>query len=367
MLPRVALALSLALVIGCESNDRASGTATSDGGHSSGQGASAQAAAGGSGGQGAGGGGGPGGGGGQGGSGGQAQLPSCDPLTELDPATMPTVVADSDGYQAPDEFRREALRQAVTAVLASDVPATLSAAGQAGYLVCGDGERVLLEPSDASGQAWLVLRPAATRGLVIGAPHAWHEPGTLEEAKVIFDQLGARAIVATSTHRCANEATSPCDGTTSVCDASPLPYRISDMAHVDDALFHAAHEALLAANPGDVAISLHGMTRDGVSTSDGSSASTPPTALVALFTEALEAQFPTATITTCNDYGGGNHDNHLCGTTNAQGRFVNGSPNACMTSATANGRFLHLEQHADIRAQPAAVATALAAALPPSR
>ena len=56
---------------------------------------------------------------------------------------------------------------------------------------------------------------------------------------------------------------------------------------------------------------------------------------------------------------------NLCGTTNAQGRLSNGSPEACrMNAASASGLFLHIEQHRNIRDDPSLLIQALQDVLP---
>src|SRR5262249_56442219 len=56
---------------------------------------------------------------------------------------------------------------------------------------------------------------------------------------------------------------------------------------------------------------------------------------------------------------------NLCGTTNAQGRLSNGSPEACrMNAASTSGLFLHIEQHRNIRDDPSLLIQALQDVLP---
>jgi hypothetical protein len=56
---------------------------------------------------------------------------------------------------------------------------------------------------------------------------------------------------------------------------------------------------------------------------------------------------------------------NLCGTTNAQGRLSNGSPEPCRMDATsASGLFLHIEQHQNIRDDPSLLIQALQDVLP---
>ncbi len=57
-------------------------------------------------------------------------------------------------------------------------------------------------------------------------------------------------------------------------------------------------------------------------------------------------------------------DARLCGTTNVQGRHLNGASQPCTeAAASASGRFIHLEQSAAVRAQAELVIAALAAAM----
>ena len=57
-------------------------------------------------------------------------------------------------------------------------------------------------------------------------------------------------------------------------------------------------------------------------------------------------------------------DERLCGTTNVQGRHLNGSAEPCVDAAdAASGRFVHLEQSQSLRQQPVVVAEAIAAAI----
>jgi hypothetical protein len=55
----------------------------------------------------------------------------------------------------------------------------------------------------------------------------------------------------------------------------------------------------------------------------------------------------------------------LCGVTNVQGRLSNGSSDACAANATGStGLFLHVEQHINIRREPAPLINALKEVFP---
>jgi hypothetical protein len=138
------------------------------------------------------------------------------------------------------------------------------------------------------------------------------------------------------------------------------------MAHTERSFFQAAHEALAPLFPEHIVISVHGQRRDGVSLSNGTSNDIAVDAPVARLARALSAQFEGELITTCNRYEGARRETHLCGSTNTQGRLLNGSPRACTEGAsTASERFIHMEQSRAIRAQPEGVAAAIADALVP--
>jgi hypothetical protein len=156
------------------------------------------------------------------------------------------------------------------------------------------------------------------------APHSLHDTGTLEQARDLFTGLGARVLVVSGTHRCANAAASGRSGTTAVCDGTSGPFRVSDMAHTEQSAFHAAHRALAE----------HFGADSGV--------------------------------TTCNAFPGSvPWADRLCGTSDVQGRHVNGASPACIQAAPAGaGRFIHLEQSRAVRTEPTSVRAALDAVLP---
>lgn len=188
---------------------------------------------------------------------------------------------------------------------------------------------------------------------------------TLDEGVLAWSQLTALALVVAGTHRCANPVASGCSGSTGVCGVSSEPYRESDMAHFGGSYFHAAHAALLAAEPTLVVLSLHGMSGSGISLSNGTSDPVAPTTLLAATAQALATAFPSDYVTACNVGAGVLQDIRLCGTTNTQGRLVNGSVAPCSQAAPSSAdRFLHLEQSLTIRNNAQTVVDALDAVLP---
>jgi hypothetical protein len=273
------------------------------------------------------------------------------------PHSGPGSIEDLTHEPAAEQGLRDALRAAI----AGDWPTAREAAARGGHelLALVDGARwyAVLQPADVRGLGpTVVVAPDPWRDLVAEAPHAGFERGTAEEVALLVAELGARAGLVAGAHRCAARARSPCSGTTRACgEAEDVPYRTSDAAHNPATLFHAAHEVLAAAWPEAVVFSLHGMRRTDDTlaiVSDGSREKRAGNhAVSGRLRDALRARLgggPAAV--SCNDAGDDRYPyRRLCGSTNVQGRSLNGSPDACGASADApSGRFVHLEQTRDI-------------------
>ena len=124
--------------------------------------------------------------------------------------------------------------------------------------------------------------------------------------------------------------------------------------------FQEAHEVLANFYNAHLFVNLHGMSRDGISLSNGTRYNVDIQTPVARLASTLSNYFPNQYITSCNPYNGSTYENHLCGTTNTQGRFLNASINSCTESATtASNRFIHLEQSSLVKQRPLDVANAL--------
>ncbi len=287
-------------------------------------------------------------------------LPACElgvaELLTLDLMMPPG--ADSEGFAPADEATRAGLARSIAAVAVDDGDATL-----AGYAVCADGEVAVWMPAPGSGRPALAWRRGDAREVILEAPHPVFDTDTLRQSVAVFELVEARALVASGTHRCANAAPAGCDGTTSACGTS-APYRVSDMAHTVDSEFDAAHRALSDAFASDVVISVHGFADDGASVSDGTQRDTTADSPSARLATALADRLPNERITSCNAFAGAEVDQRLCGTTNVQGRYLNGSADACTESAPASsGRFIHVEQSRTLREDPTHLAGAIIDAL----
>ena len=286
-------------------------------------------------------------------------LPACDHVVmqaftsgAIDPPGQ-----DSEGYVTPTAELLDALRGAMKAALAGEGDEAVALLDGTGYEVCrGTAEEaglVLWSPEDAgTGQPLVVWRRHPARPLVLGVPHPNFELGTLPEGIEIFEQLGARALIASGTHRCSNTTSSACEGETAVCSGSTEAFRESDMSHVVDSIFQVAHEVLFEAFPDDWVVSVHGMEGDGISVSDGTTMDADGDAPVAVLGAALMEAFPAEEVTSCNDWPGAELDERFCGEYDVQGRMINGSNWPCLVApSSTTDRFVHLEQSIWVRAQ----------------
>lgn len=199
----------------------------------------------------------------------------------------------------------------------------------------------------------VVINTAPRIDLVLQAPHASFEPGTAEEALSLMRDLGARASLIARAHRCASRAFSSCSGRTTVCGRQQA-FRDSDVGHNPETLFHVAHAVLAEAWPHSIVVSLHGMRQDEagkgprIIVSSGALGDDVANSTAATqFRIRVGARLTDpAAIVSCNFA----PDRRiafrkLCGSTNVQGRHLNGATDACLQNAdTGSGRFIHLEQ-----------------------
>lgn len=197
------------------------------------------------------------------------------------------------------------------------------------------------------GWGLFVSDPDYQRDAIVAVPHPLHDSYTPQQGVNMFQYLGARILTMAGTHRCSNDEASFSDGTTKVCsdiDTSEK-YKVSDMAHYDSSAFQIAHESIKGLSTDVYAINLHGHANsscEDVFLSNGRD-DDPKTSLETV-RDSLIANGVDAAMT---------GDGSLCtlaGTTNVQGRFINGSTNPADDQPINNtGFFFHVEQSQNIR------------------
>lgn len=285
---------------------------------------------------------------------------------------------------APASAQRQADWQDVVALaFAGDWDATFAAANPLGYEVVE-----FLDTS--SGQTFFILRerfvpgepgftgmgtyvfyegPGVRDALILQVPHPIFDSNTLEQGALAAPLVRPRLLMIAGTHRNNHPDDSGCDGTQSGGD----PYRISDVAHHPDNLFHATHVWLTTQQPEAIAIQFHGFCCPGSGSyaslhddcvlSNGFNAPPPADDFTQLWRARIDAQNFLAggsDLTTAAVFG--DDASVLGATTNVQGRISNGVTLGleCNTPATgATGRFIHIEQDPDVRAEPLHILTAL--------
>lgn len=197
-------------------------------------------------------------------------------------------------------------------------------------------------PTVERGWGSVVVNPDPVRHLAVEVPHPVFDLDTYQQGVDLFLQSGARLLLMAGTHRCSNQAPSPCDGQTSVCNDGQ--YHISDMAHVVEAPFQVTHEVMTNQWPKITSLSLHGNGNDDCETvflSGGVPEESSPVIddlAQALDNRGVEVGVPGASA--CP----------LVGSTNVQGRYTNGASTPCTDAASeTEGRFIHVEQRRSFR------------------
>jgi hypothetical protein len=183
------------------------------------------------------------------------------------------------------------------------------------------------------------------KDLVLAAPHVLHDQKTGYQAAFAFRRNVARALFLSGAHRCDQEGSSTCDGTTKSCSSNFGAYRISDVPHNTNTTFQVTTENLFNALPSSVFVQLHGFGKEptdpDVILSNGTN-KTPAKDYVVMLRDALLEEDNTLTFKIPHiDL----NWTRYAAFDNTQGRYINGSASPCSVPATGTtGRFVHIEQ-----------------------
>lgn len=264
--------------------------------------------------------------------------------------------AGQNDYQAPSAQNRQALGQAIEHLLAGAIAKARNQASAFDYevLLFRDTSQkptdrfYLLQAQKPVKHHWGLyafakapLRPS----LILQAPHPKFDLNTGDEAVFCFKRLKARALFLSSVHRCNHTDTSTCSGSTTICDNSPSPYRISDMAHVVNTGFQEATATANRSLENPVFIQLHGFARSSSEPYGYLSNGTRQKTNQAYANQLAQTLKQTDSVLTFGIAHRDTLSEALWAFNNVQGRLINGSPAPCRQNATtANGRFLHIEQ-----------------------
>lgn len=294
---------------------------------------------------------------------------------------MPSGVGTNE-YLPPTEEQFEVFRGVVEDLLEGRSGEASIDAASIGYRVIAfadttdatDTRHLVLERHPDSSRHWgtaIVATDAQRPELVLQCPHPLFDTKSAHQGAWIYRMVGARALFFSGAHRCNLALASPCAGTTTVCSGIAEPFRRSDPAHNVDHPLQAATIAVLSTIAQPLVIQLHGFGKDpgdpDLILSNGTR-SAPIDDPILDLRDALLQVDDTLTFKVVHIDSAWNV---LTGTTNVQGRLMNGSPSPCSQSASVpSGRFIHAEQaYGRLRDNAASwtrVATAIANAFPAS-
>lgn len=272
-------------------------------------------------------------------------------------ADMPSL-HDGGDYLPPDQASRIVWREIIAHILAGEYGDAHIKALTASYQVVlftdteseDETVHVLLERMPGSASPYwgtIVFNTSPSRShLVVQCPHPRYDLNTGFQGIRVYQTAGARAYFVSGTHRCNGLEHSLCDGTTTVCGSPSAPYRCSDQAHVVDSTFQITTATMLADDSDLLVIQPHGFNQGeddpDLIISNGTRHAPTGIDYALRIRQALQVIDPSLGAKV------GHVDlslTRLLGTTNAQGRLINASPDPCETPAiAASGRFVHIEQ-----------------------
>jgi 3D (Asp-Asp-Asp) domain-containing protein len=213
-------------------------------------------------------------------------------------------------------------------------------------------------PFADTGWGAYIFDPQPVRDIAISVPHPKADAYTEAEGVEALVSLRARWLLLSGSHRCGSSTISPCtQGSSPSCSGG---HRSSDGSHGANPsspavtnMFQVAHEELAKASTSTVVLQFHGnssCSANFVISNGGNNYQIIPDGNVYRLKQSLGGV--SSNIQVC-DHNPGAGECDMCGTTNLQGRYINGSvSNPCQTSApapTTVERFIHLEQSLSMR------------------
>lgn len=261
-----------------------------------------------------------------------------------------------DDYKVPSTNQIDTWNLIINAVLSDNIPEAVTKSFELNYQITEFTDTSLIPNQvfyileERSNQinywgTYLFNKTPRISNLILMAPHIKNDTNTGNQAVYCFKKNLARALFINGTHRCNSNSYSSCSGTTSTCNSSSEPYRVSDLAHNTNSVFQKTTEILFNNIVNSVFIQLHGFgnppTDPYVIMSNGTQL-TPTTDYATLLKEALLVEDNTLTFKIAHidtDW------TRLRGFSNTQGRLINNSNDYCLSDATTtSGRFIHIEQ-----------------------
>jgi hypothetical protein len=238
----------------------------------------------------------------------------------------------SNGFVPPTDAQISVWESLIQAIMDNNLPMACSILQANGFPyelvqftdVLYDGQQYVIlreiTPVQVGWGTYVFRNSRGAAPLVVEVPHPQADWNTEIEGVEIFRKVNARALLVAGTHRCADDAFSSCTGTTIAC-GQVEPYRISDVDHGVQNMFHITHQALVECRSKTVAIQLHGNSVSNCPDVFVSNGTTYPGAMAGNISDAITAS--------CKDY---NVD--LADGESGECAFTGGgSPQAIMTNS----------------------------------
>ncbi|WP_170063262.1 T9SS type A sorting domain-containing protein [Polaribacter porphyrae] len=262
--------------------------------------------------------------------------------------------SSGDDYKSPSITQSNIWENSLDYVLTNDIPNARLQLGKIGYKITEFLDNstnqtfYILEKNSNSSNHWgtyIFTKNSVINNLIITAPHVLNDTNTGQQAVYCLKNTLAKAVFLNGTERCNSSSFSSCSGTTSTCDNGSEPFRISDVAHSEEAIFHLSTKILHEKIANSIFIQLHGFgkTADDPSVILSNGTRTTPTIdYIDLLKNELLIEDSSLTFKIPHkDLSW----NRLIAFTNTQGRLINGSSQPCNTHfSSASGRFISLEQ-----------------------
>jgi hypothetical protein len=281
---------------------------------------------------------------------------------------------EGDGrWQLPSTDDLEVLRNTLADLLTGTINQAAQSASAAGFLLIQFRDprrgwfyllRDVPGADNVSPGGTYVWNPTARFPTVIEVPHPLQDAYTSKQGIELYLASRALLLSLSGTHPGSDLVQSTCDG------AVTRDYRRSDPSHSVQHAFHVVHQVAEDVLNDPLFVQLHGVGSEGLRELQEECGYHPPPGALGLLVNVSEGLRPAGddsgipaadsfssrlvdavnadgTIRAClynrdtSSYGG---------TWNTQGRYTNGSPDACTRYAPASsGRFIHLEQSNDLR------------------
>lgn len=259
-------------------------------------------------------------------------------------------------YKNPSTEQSEIWENIIEFILAEDITNARIETNKIGYQVTEFTDNTentyqifyILEKKSTATNHWgtyVFTKKPQINNLIITAPHVKNDINTGQQAIYCLKRTKAKAVFLNGTERCNSSFYSMCSGSTTTCNNGSESFRISDVAHAEESIFHQTTDILFQTISNSVFIQLHGFaknTEDPFLIISNGTRKTPSTDYIELLKNALLLEDSSLTFKIPHK---DTSWDRLIAFTNTQGRLINGATRPCNNSpSSTTGRFISIEQ-----------------------